>query len=394
MEGASRLDHLACARCRTRHDADAVQTTCTKCQGPLYAIYDIEGAKQDFNPLTFGSRPSAMWRYAELMPVSRPENVVTLWEGSSPMLHAARLGDELGLTSLLVKDEGQNPTGTFKARGMSAAVSRAKELGIQRFAVPTAGNAGGALALYAASAGAKAFVAMPKTAPLANQVEVRLAGAELELVDGTISDAAARVRERVKDGSWFDVSTLKEPYRLEGKKTMGLEIAEALGWTLPDVVVYPTGGGTGLLGIWKAFDELELLGLVGSRRPRMVAVQAEGCAPVHKAWLAKEPSCIAWANPSTLASGLRVPKPFADQEILAVIRASRGRVETASDPEILQAGKRLASREGIFACPEGAATMVAIQRLKQEGWIEPKESVVALNTGSGTKYVDAYASTT
>jgi threonine synthase len=384
--GASLLSHLECARCAERHDADRLQTTCAKCGGPLYARYDLEAGKSVVNALTFGGRANSMWRYTELLPLRDERHLVTLGEGSTPLLHLQRAGESVGLTSLLLKDEGRNPTGTFKARGLSCCVSRNRELGARRFAIPTAGNAGGALATYAAAAGVEALVALPRDTPPAMRLEAELAGARLLLVDGTIADAAAALRERAGDDEAFNVSTFKEPYRLEGKKTMGLEIAEALGWNTPDVIVYPTGGGTGLLGIWKAFDELETLGLLGSRRPRMVAVQPTGCAPIAKAFREGKDTADAWPQPDTIATGLKVPHPFGAPEVLKVLRASRGRAVSVPDAEILEAVRTLAAKEGVFACPEGAATFAALRRLRAEGWIEAKETVVLLNTGTGLKY--------
>jgi threonine synthase len=302
----------------------------------------------------------------------------------------AHLGQDLGMTSLLLKDEGRNPTGTFKARGLSACVSRNHELGADRFAIPTAGNAGGALAAYATAAGCKAFIACPDDTPMAARIEVHVTGQTLRRVPGSIADAARLVGQQVAKEGWFDVSTLKEPYRLEGKKTMGLEIAEALNWTLPDVIVYPTGGGTGLIGMWKAFDELEELGLIASRRPRMVAVQAAGCQPIVRAFAGGHEEVSPWEAPATVASGLRVPKPFADREILEVLKRSGGTAVAVEDDEILAAAWDLAGAEGVFAAPEGAATVAALRFLRAEGWIEPKENVVLLNTGAGHKYLDLF----
>jgi threonine synthase len=390
VAAASLLDSLECVRCHKRADEDEKATVCPSCGGPLYARYDLEEGKEFLRRETFSSRAPTMWRYAELLPVRDERYVTTLGEGSTPLLHLMHLGKDLGMRSLLLKDEGKNPTGTFKARGMSACVSRGRELGIMRFAVPTAGNAGGALAAYAAAGGCDAFVACPDDTPLANRVEVHVAGGTLRRVKGSIREAGQLVRDKVAKDGYFDVSTLREPYRLEGKKTMGIELAEALGWNVPDVVVYPTGGGTGLLGIWKAYEELEALDLIGSRRPRMVAVQSETCAPVVRAYAAGATECDLWTNPRTVASGLRVPKPFADREILHVIRASDGTAVSPTDDEILRAAWELASAEGVFACPEGAATVAALQQLRRDGWIDPKETVVLMNTGSGQKYYELF----
>ena len=385
---ASLLSHLQCPRCGDRTEADKPHTVCQRCQGPMYAQYDLASA--NLGRGAFGARGPTMWRYQELLPVRDERNIVTLGEGSTPLLHAAHLGKELGMTGLLIKDEGRNPTGTFKARGMSACVSKNRELGISKFAVPTAGNAGGALAAYAAAGGCKAFIACPDDTPLAARIEVHVTGATLRRVPGSIADAARFLQNEILKDGWFDVSTMREPYRLEGKKTMGFEIAEALNWSLPDVIIYPTGGGTGLVGIWKAFLELEALGFVTARRPRMVAVQASGCAPVVKAFASGHDTCQAWEKPTTVASGLRVPKPFADREVLAVLRDSKGTAVAVDDDAILEAGWELARTEGVFACPEGAAAVAGLKYLRSEGWIDAKESVVVLNTGSGTKYIDAY----
>jgi len=330
-----------------------------------------------------------MWRWHELLPVCEPKNIVTLGEGDAALLHLPRMGDSLGLTNLFVKDESSNPTGSFKARGLSAAVSKAKELGIKKIIIPTAGNAGGAMAAYAARADMQALIYMPKDTPAANIIESRIAGAEVILVDGLISDAAGMAGETALRDGWFDVSTFKEPYRMEGKKVMGYELAEAFNWELPDVIIYPTGGGAGLIGMWKAFEELEQLGWLNNiKRPRMVSVQAEGCAPVIKAFHDGASFCDFWLGAHTIASGLRVPKSFADRLMLADIRASNGTAVAVSDMAILEFQKKLAALEGIFAAPEGAATLAALKELIAQKWIEPDERVVIFNTGLGLKYLD------
>lgn len=329
-----------------------------------------------------------MWRWHELLPVLAPENQVFLGEGDMPLLSLPRLGSELGLAHLFVKDESMNPTGSFKARGLASAISKAKELGIEKVIIPTAGNAGGAMAAYAARAGMKAHIFMPKDTPHANMEESRMVGAEVALVDGLISDAAKLAGEKAAAEGWFDVSTFKEPYRVEGKKVMGYELAEQFGWQLPDVILYPTGGGTGLVGMWKAFDELEQLGwLEKTKRPRMVAVQAEGCAPVVKAVKENASACEFWQGAQTIASGLRVPKSFADRVILSDIYESNGAAVAVSDEAILESQIHLARMEGIFAAPEGAATLAALKQLIQQGWLDPGERIVLFNTGSGLKYL-------
>jgi threonine synthase len=380
---------LQCSRCGRAFDPARLQTYCPDCQAPLLARYDLAAARQRLDPAEISHRPRGMWRWAELLPVDEAANQVSLGEGDTPLLPLPRLGQALGLRRLYAKDESLNPTGSFKARGLSAAVSKARELGITRLIIPTAGNAGGALAAYAARAGLQAAVIMPKDTPLANLVECQVAGASVTRVEGLISDAARLAGERARDEGWFDVSTFKEPYRVEGKKVMGYELAEAFGWEAPDVIVYPTGGGTGLVGMWKAFAELEALGwLRSSRRPRLVSVQAAGCAPVVKAFHEGAAACTFWPAARTLASGLRVPKSFADRLILADLRQSGGTAVAVSDEEILSAQRRLASSEGIFAAPEGAATLAALERLAAEGWVRPEERIVLFNTGSGLKYID------
>jgi threonine synthase len=389
MEGSgSFLDHLVCSHCSRIFDADQVQTYCPDCQAPLLALYDLASARQALDRDEFRRRQPGMWRWRELLPVRDPAYTISLGEGDAPLLPASRLGAELGLPRLYVKEEGQNPTGSFKARGLAAAVSRAKELGIRKLIIPTAGNAGGALAAYAARAGMEACIYMPQDTPQANVVESRIAGASVVMVDGLISDAARLASARATAEAWFDVSTFKEPYRLEGKKIMGYELAESFQWELPDVIVYPTGGGTGLVGMWKAFDELDSLGwLERIDRPRMVVVQAEGCAPLVKAFQAGAETCEFWTGAQTIASGLRVPKSFADRLILKTLRDSHGRAVAVSDHSILAAQRRLAALEGVFAAPEGAATLAALEQLVRSGWVQPGESIVLFNTGSGLKYI-------
>ena len=359
---ASYITHLECSGCQTRYEFNHVQTFCTLCQSPLLARYDQDAARAHMDRDEIRGRARGMWRWAELLPVTDPSCIVTLGEGDAPLLPLPRLGASLGLERLYVKDESSNPTGSFKARGLAAAISMAKQLGIEKVIIPTAGNAGGAMASYAARAGMRSAVYMPKDTPAANIEESRIAGAEVVFVEGVISDAARMAGARAKSEGWFDVSTFKEPYRLEGKKIMGCELAENFDWELPDVILYPTGGGTGLVGMWKAFEELEALGWLRSpKRPRLVSVQAEGCAPVVKAFQAGAEGCEFWEGAQTVAAGLRVPRSFADRLIMKDIYASKGIAVAVNDAAILQAQREWAAAEGIFAAPEGAATLAALE---------------------------------
>ena len=385
----SHLSHLECSGCGKEFSHLQLHTFCPVCQSPLLSIYDLDSASRAVDRDEISHRSKGMWRWHELLPVLNIENQIFLGEGDTPLLSLPHLENELGLSHLYVKDESSNPTGSFKARGLAAAISKAKELGVEKVIIPTAGNAGGAMAAYAARAGIQAYIFMPKDTPFANIEESRMAGAEVFLVDGLISDAAGLAGEKARAEGWFDVSTFKEPYRVEGKKVMGYELAESFKWELPDVIIYPTGGGTGLVGMWKAFNELEKLGwLENTKRPRMVSVQAEGCAPVVKAFQAKASFCDFWINAHTIASGLRVPKSFADHMILHDIYESNGIAVAVSDDAILESQKKLASREGIFAAPEGAATLTALEELIKQGWVRPEENIVLFNTGSGLKYLD------
>jgi threonine synthase len=385
----SYLSHLECSGCGKQYAHREVHTFCPICQSPLLSIYDLERARLKVDRDEITRRKKGMWRWHELLPVINEENQIFLGEGDTPLLSLPRLEKELGLSNLFVKDESSNPTGSFKARGLGAAISKAKELGVEKVIIPTAGNAGGAMAAYAARAGIKAHIFMPKDTPHANIEESRMAGAEVVLVDGLISDAAGMAGEKARAEGWFDLSTFKEPYRLEGKKVMGYELAEAFDWTLPEVIIYPTGGGTGLVGMWKAFAELEALGwLENTKRPRMVSVQAEGCAPVVKAFEKGATFCDFWINAHTVASGLRVPKSFADHLILQNIYDSQGIAIAVSDEAILESQKQLARMEGIFAAPEGAATLAALKELIKQGWVQPEERIILFNTGSGLKYLD------
>ncbi len=385
----SYLNDLICSACGMSYNPDVIQTYCPECQAPLMAQYDLEAARKHLDRDEFIRRPRGMWRWHELLPVHEPANRITLGEGDTPLLRLPRVGEALGLKNLYVKDESLNPTGSFKARGLAAAVAKAKELGVKRVIIPTAGNAGGAMAAYAARSGLDACIYMPKDTPYANMEESRIAGAQVILIDGLISEAAGMAGERARTEGWFDVSTFKEPYRCEGKKVMGYELAEQFGWHLPDVIIYPTGGGTGLVGMWKAFKEMAAMGWLESpHRPRMVSVQADGCAPVIRAFQKGADFCDYWVGAQTLASGLRVPKSFADQVILKDIRESYGNAVAVSDQDIIRYQKQLAAQEGIFAAPEGAATLAAVAQLTQEGWLQKDERIVMFNTGTGLKYLD------
>jgi threonine synthase len=383
----SLLDHLQCTACGRRHSADELHTVCPHCGKVLFARYDLDAAK-GLSPQALNGRPSTMWRYGELMPVRQEANIVTLGEGMTPLLRASRLGRRYGFEELFIKEEGLNPTGSFKARGMSAALSRAIELGVTRVAAPSAGNAAGALAAYGAAAGIETFVFIPADAPEINKIESYVCGARVYLVKGLISDAARIVQEAGPKRGWFDVSTLKEPYRVEGKKTMGLELAEQFNWQLPDAIIYPTGGGTGIIGMWKAFEELEQLGWIDAKRPKMISVQAAGCAPIVKAFLEHKSESELCKDAQTIAAGLRVPHPFADYLILRAIGESGGTAIAVSDAEIISAMYELARTEGVFACPEGAATVAAFKHLAASGFLHPEERVVLFNTGAGLKYAE------
>jgi threonine synthase len=386
----SQLTHLQCSKCGERYDADQVQTVCKKCGKPLFARYDLERAKETLNKRELVGRVSSMWRYREILPVRRSENIVTLGEGWTPLTPTHRLGESLGLKSLLVKDEGIIPTGSFKARGLSAAISKAKELGVKRVALPSAGNAAGAIAAYGARAGLEVYVFMPEDAPKVNAVESDIVGSKVVFVKGLISDAGKLVKDGAQEMGWFSVATLGEPYRVEGKKTMGLEAAEQLDWKLPDVIIYPTGGGTGIIGMWKVFDELEQMGWIGRERPRMVSVQAEGCSPIVKAYREGKEESQFFEGANTVAAGLRVPKALGDFLILKAVKESRGTAIAVSDEELM-ADVRLISRlEGIFACPEGAATISALRKMVEAGEVDRSERVVLFNTGSGLKYTDLF----
>jgi threonine synthase len=386
MSKPTNVLELECTNCGKKFDAAFEQHVCA-CGKPLFAKYDLKKAAATLTLSNLANRPRTLWRYAEVLPDG---DRVSLGEGMTPLLHAPRLGAAMGLQRLYVKDEGLNPTGSFKARGMTAAVTRAKQLGARSLAAPTAGNAGGALAAYAAAAGIPAVIVMPADTPSANVMECQAFGAQVVKINGLISDCGKYVAERKEREGWYDVSTLKEPYRVEGKKTMGYELWEQFDGKLPDVILYPTGGGVGLIGMCKAFDEMQEMGWIGAERPRMVAVQAEGCAPIAKAWKEHRSAAEFFPNAATLASGLRVPGPLGDLLMLKMLQQTQGTALTVSDDEMLHAGRELASLEGIFAAPEGAATVIAARKLAASGWIKPEESVVLFNTGTGYKYAEAW----
>jgi threonine synthase len=375
----AQIAFLECTRCGEHLSAGQPQTVCPADGGVLFARYDLRSIKQSFQLAALSGGPANMWRYAAVLPDATP---VSLGEGFTPMLASRRY------PGVFVKDEGLNPTGSFKARGLSAAVTMAKHFGLKKLAIPSAGNAAGALAAYAAAAGMEANIFMPRDVPEANRLECIAYGAKLTLVDGLISDCARMVSERKDKEGWFDVSTLKEPFRVEGKKTMGYEIAEQCGWRLPDAVIYPTGGGVGLIGMWKAFDEMQELGWIGAERPRMIVVQSSGCAPIVKAWEHHQTSAESWPNAATLAAGLRVPKAYGDYLILDILNRSRGTAVAVDDGEIMQCVADWAREEGVFAAPEGAASLAAFRKLLAKGVLKAGEKVVLFNTGSGLKYTD------
>ena len=378
----SRVTHLECTKCGASLSADIPQNVCPQDGGTLFPRYDLQSLKQHFNPESLRGREAALWRYREVLPDVEP---VTLGEGFTPLLPSREF------PHVWIKDEGLNPTGSFKARGITVAISVAKALGVKKLAMPSAGNAASALAAYAAAAGLEAYIFMPQDVPLANRIECEAYGAKVTLVNGLISDCARIVGERKEQEGWFDFSTLKEPYRVEGKKTMAYELFEQLGGKLPDAVIFPSGGGVGVIGMWKAFEEMEQLGWISkpaSERPRMIAVQSEGCAPIVKAWTEGKGTVEAWTDASTIAAGLRVPRPYGDYLVLDILKRSRGTAVAVSDAEIKDAFHHWARTEGIFAAPEGAASLAAYRRLQSGGFLSEKDKVVLFNTGTGLKYLD------
>jgi threonine synthase len=385
------VTHLECALCHLEHEARRLLNLCRECGKPLLVRYDLWQAARTLTRESLAGRRADLWRYREVLPVENDDNIVSLGEGWTPLLQAKNLGAQLGIDQLYIKDESQNPTQSFKARGMSAAVSMAKELGATKLAVPSAGNAAGALAAYAARAGLECFIFMPDDTPRANVIECEQTGAHVTLMAGLITDCGAEVARRKDAEGWFDVSTLKEPYRIEGKKTLGYELAEQFNWELPDVIIYPTGGGTGLIGMWKAFAEMEEMGWIDSRRPRMVTVQANGCAPIVRAFETGKRFADEFADAATVAAGLRVPKAIGDFLILDALRESGGTAVAVTDQELIAATKEIGGAEGIFCAPEGAACLPALRKLLDADLVKPDERVVLFNTGAGVKYLEVFS---
>ena len=391
MRTKSTLTHLECGKCGATYPADQLMNLCPACSRPLLARYDLKRAAETLTRDALATRPETLWRYEEVLPVQRKEAIISLGEGWTPLIHARTLGQAIGCAETWIKDESLNPTGSFKARGLCMGVSRAYELGAKELAIPSAGNAAGAMSAYAAAVALPAYVYMPRDVPPLFQVECRELGAQVTLVDGLINDCGARVREGVLEHGWFDLSTLKEPYRVEGKKTMGYEVAEQFGWELPDVIIYPTGGGTGMVGMWKAFNEMESMGLIGSKRPRMVTVQAENCAPIVRAFNEGTEHAALWEGARTVADGLRVPVAVGDFLVLRAIRESGGTAVAVSDASMLADAREIGRHTGIFPAPEGAACLAAQRLLLAQGWIRPDERVVLFNTGTGLKYAHLWA---
>lgn len=385
------VTHLECTACGLRHDWQQLQNLCTRCSKPLFPIYDLEAVGRTLSRDALATRERSLWRYREVLPLPLDVEPVSLGEGGTPLLPAKRFGEAIGLTSLWIKDESLNPTQSFKARGMAVAVSMAKHLGATKLAAPSAGNAGGAMAAYAARAGLEAHVFMPQDTPRANIIECQQVGAHVTLIDGLITDCGAEIAKRKAAEGWFDMSTLKEPYRVEGKKTLGYELAEQLHWQLPDVILYPTGGGTGLIGMWKAFDEMESLGWIGVKRPRMFTIQATGCAPIVRAFDAGENAASEFPKAHTVASGLRVPKAVGDFIMLQILRESGGGAISVDDAAMIRMTREVGASEGLFVAPEGGACFAALQPLLDRGEIERNEQIVIFNTGSGIKYLDCYS---
>ncbi len=386
------LKHLECTECGKKFSAEKVQTICEECDAPLFARYDLGRINNSVRRENLRSRYPSMWRYREFLPVKEDENIVSLGEGFTPIHRLNTLGKEIGINELYMKDEGVIPTGTFKSRGLSLGVSKAKELGVSKIAIPSAGNAAGALAAYGARAGIDIYVVMPKVAPEACIIESYMLGANVYLVDGLLPDCGEIIEEGKDKYGWFSISTTKEPYRVEGKKTMGLELAEQFSWELPDTILYPTGGGTGLIGMWKAFTELKEMGWIDhDSLPKMIPVQAEGCAPIVEAVKQGREETSFWETPKTVADGIRVPKAFADKLILKAVDESGGTAISVSDEELLRSSEELGRKEGVFACPEGSATLAGAKKLRDEGMLGKDEKILLYNTGTGLKYINTYA---
>ena len=384
------LIDLVCTKTDKAYSKDQLWNLSPEAEAPLFARYDLDAAAKAMRREKLAERIPTMWRYAEVLPIENEQFQVSLGEGFTPLLQATSLGRKIGVPKLYIKDEGLNPTGSFKARGMSAAISRAAELGAQAIAIPSAGNAGGATAAYAARAGLPAHIFMPKDVPQANYIECKVLGAHVELIDGLISDCGKIVASRKEAEGWFDISTLKEPYRVEGKKTMGYELAEQFDWELPEVVIYPTGGGTGLIGMWKAFDEMEQMGWIGPERPRMISVQAAGCAPIVRAYSAGDEHAEPWIDPETIAAGLRVPAAVGDFLMLKAIRDSGGCALSVTDEELMASASKMAVAVGSFPAPEGAATLAALEKLIAQNLVSERDRVVLFNTGTGLKYIELF----
>ncbi len=384
------VTHLECAKCAAQYEPNRLYNLCTKCGKPLLVRYDLASAAASLKTSDLKNRVSSLWRYREVLPVVNDQNVVTLGEGWTPLIHTPRLGEKLGMSQLFIKDESLNPTGAFKARGLCLAISMAKELGVRKVAIPSAGNAAGAMSAYAARAGMEAHIFMPVDTPVANRIECLELGAQVTLINGLITDCGAEVAKRKDIEGWFDVSTLKEPYRIEGKKTMGYELAEQFNWELPEAILYPTGGGTGLIGMWKAFDEMEQMGWIGSRRPKMYTVQATGCAPIVRAFENGWDEAPEFENAHTVAAGLRVPRAIGDFIMLDILRKSGGGAVAVTDAELIAATREIGAAEGIFCAPEGAACLPVLRQLLATGKVTKDERVVIFNTGAGVKYLEAF----
>lgn len=384
------LVDLVCTKTDKTYSKDLLWNLSPEAEAPLFARYDLDAVAKTMRREKLAERVPTMWRYAEVLPVENEQFQVSLGEGFTPLLQVTSLGRKIGVPKLYIKDEGLNPTGSFKARGMSAAISRAAELGAQAIAIPSAGNAGGATAAYAARAGLPAHIFMPKDVPQANYIECKILGANVELIDGLISDCGKIVASRKEAEGWFDISTLKEPYRVEGKKTMGYELAEQFDWELPEVVIYPTGGGTGLIGMWKAFDEMEQMGWIGPERPRMISVQAEGCAPIVRAYNSGYEHAEPWIDAETIAAGLRVPAAVGDFLMLKAIRDSGGCALSVTDEELMASASKMAAAVGSFPAPEGAATLSALEKLIAQNLVSERDRVVLFNTGTGLKYIELF----